>query len=92
MEDTIINVMQRKTNSKLSRRDVFRAGGLAASAAAASAGPEHTAGARETASERVYTTRIGVRPFIDLAALTIDGGLLTLPQGKKAMEEAPAIR
>src|SRR5215469_11493583 len=33
--------------------------------------------------------RIGVRPFINLkAAYTIDGGLLTLPEVKRAMEAA----
>lgn len=40
------------------------------------------------ASAAVYT-RLGVRPFINLkAAYTIDGGLLTLPEVKQAMEDA----
>jgi L-seryl-tRNA(Ser) seleniumtransferase len=62
------------------RRDVFRAGaalGLAGlPAAAAPMAPE------------VYT-RIGAEPFINLTATyTINGGALTLPEVKRAMEEA----
>ena len=68
--------------TKWSRRDVFRAGavgtalGLAGGPAAAAAAPN------------IYA-RIGVRPFINLTATyTINGGTLTLPEVKRAMEEA----
>jgi len=72
-----------KGASGLTRREVFRAGGggtalglLAGSPAAA-------------ASDSNIYTRIGVRPFINLTATyTINGGTLTLPEVKRAMEEA----
>lgn len=78
-----------KSGSGFSRRDVFRTGALATTAeflgkksAMAETAPVRTAG------DNVYT-RIGVRPFINMtAALTINGGLLTLPEVKQAMEEA----
>lgn len=74
--------------SKLNRRDVFRAcgtatvSGLLAGAPALSAMPERTTG------EDVYT-RIGVRPFINMTtSYTINGGTLTWPEVKHAMERA----
>lgn len=76
----------RKNRARLSRRDVFRGGGLAAAGLLAGAAP--AAAAHMPASPDVYT-RIGVKPFINLtAALTINGGLLTLPNVREAMEEA----
>ena len=75
-----------KNRARLSRRDMFRGGGLAASGLLA--GTASTAAAAMPASPSVYT-RVGVKPFINLtAAVTINGGLLTLPNVKKAMEEA----
>ena len=66
---------------------MFRGGGMAAAGLIGSAVPSATA-AGAPASPDVYT-RIGVRPFINLtAAVTINGGLLTLPEVKKAMDEA----
>src|SRR5580693_6574421 len=71
---------------RISRRHLFRTGGLAAAglartdstSAAPAAGP----------SPEVYT-RIGVRPFINCTAtLTINGGSLTLPEVIAAMEQA----
>ena len=70
--------------SGLSRRDVFRTGGLAGALSVltpATMPPAPTGG-------NIYT-RIGVRPFINLTAtFTINGGTLTLPEVKQAMEEA----
>jgi len=80
------NARQRKNRAPLSRRDVFRGGSLAAAGLLAGAAP--AAAAQIPASPDVYT-RIGVKPFINLtAALTINGGLLTLPNVRDAMEEA----
>ena len=75
-----------KNRARLSRRDMFRGGGLAASGLLA--GAASTVAATMPASPSVYT-RVGVKPFINLtAAVTINGGLLTLPNVKQAMEEA----
>jgi L-seryl-tRNA(Ser) seleniumtransferase len=78
-----------KNRSLLSRRQVFRGGGLAAAGLMAGAAPAAASAARgQPAAPDVYT-RVGVRPFINLtAAVTINGGLLTKPDVKKAMEEA----
>lgn len=68
---------------RISRRDTFRLGG-----AAAAAGMMPARAARATNGREVYT-RIGVRPFINLTATyTINGGALTWPEVKRAMEEA----
>ncbi len=65
----------------MNRRDLLRGG--AAGAAGLIRG-----GASPAPTPGVYR-RIGVRPFINLkAAFTIDGGLLTLPEVKQAMEAA----
>jgi L-seryl-tRNA(Ser) seleniumtransferase len=62
-----------------SRRDLFRAGALAAASPLAAA---------PSAAPNIYT-RIGVRPFINLTATyTINGGTLTLPEVKEAMDAA----
>ncbi len=77
---------QPKNRARLSRRDVFR--GSSVAAAGLLAGSTPAGAARMPASPDVYT-RIGVKPFINLtAAVTINGGLLTLPNVKEAMEEA----
>ena len=78
-----------RTNALPSRRDVFRSGGLTAAGLLGAAAPMAAASGRgEPAKPDVYN-RIGVRPFINLtAAVTINGGLLTLPEVKQAMEEA----
>jgi L-seryl-tRNA(Ser) seleniumtransferase len=69
---------------KPNRRDTLRATLLAAAAGTAKAAPPATAGTDAS----VYT-RIGVRPFINLTATyTINGGTLTLPEVKKAMDDA----
>ena len=76
----------RKHRARLSRRDVFRGGSLAAAGLLAGSVP--ATAARMPSSPDVYT-RIDVKPFINLtAAVTINGGLLTLPGVKEAMEEA----
>src|SRR5260370_19052593 len=75
--------------SKVSRRDVSRACGpagvsvlLAGAPAARSAKPEKSIG------EDVYT-RVGIRPFINLTtSWTINGGTLTWPEVKRAMDQA----
>jgi seryl-tRNA(Sec) selenium transferase len=65
----------------MNRRDLLRAGTAGAAAGL-------VRGDAKPASSGVYR-RIGVRPFINLkAAYTIDGGLLTLPEVKRAMEDA----
>ncbi len=72
-------------NSKrISRREAFQASGAVAGLSLLS-GPGQAAA---RAGENVYT-RIGVKPFINLTATyTINGGALTLPEVKRAMEEA----
>ncbi len=77
-----------KASKRISRRDMFRASGLTAgglltaSAAASGATPATNRAAN------LYT-RIGVRPFINCTATyTINGGTLTLPVVKAAMDEA----
>jgi hypothetical protein len=68
--------------SKLRRRDLMGA------TAAATGLLSSTAKSAAVAPESVYT-RVGVRPFINLtAAYTINGGLLTLPEVKAAMDDA----
>jgi L-seryl-tRNA(Ser) seleniumtransferase len=77
---------QPKNRARVSRREVFRGGSLAAAGLLAGSAP--AGAARMPASPDVYTS-IGVKPFINLtAAVTINGGLLTLPNVKEAMEEA----
>ncbi len=78
----------RNRKTRLSRRQMFQAGGMATAwtllvpEAALPAPPDRPA------SENIYT-RIGVRPFINLTATyTINGGALMLPEVKQAMEEA----
>ncbi|MGH9630649.1 MAG: hypothetical protein ACRD7E_20240, partial [Bryobacteraceae bacterium] len=62
------------------RRDAFRATGVAAGLLGTHAS------ARTRRSANLYT-RIGVKPFINLTATyTINGGALTLPQVKRAMD------
>jgi len=75
-----------KTRARLSRRDMFRSGGIAAAGLISGAAP--AAAATMPSSPSVYT-RIGVKPFINLtAAVTINGGLLTVDPVKQAMDEA----
>jgi L-seryl-tRNA(Ser) seleniumtransferase len=82
-----------------SRRDVFRAGGIATAAGllrdvgVANAAP--TAAAASSVQDGRYGagvyTRIGVRPFINLTGtLTINGGALTLPEVRDASHQAAA--
>src|SRR5881296_2588720 len=71
---------------KIHRRDMFRS---AAAAAAAGLAPARAARAAATSNAPDVYTRVGVRPFINLTATyTINGGTLTLPEVKRAMEEA----
>ncbi len=75
---------------KISRRDVFRTGAaaglLAGGGGTAAAAPAATPAINRNAN--IYT-RIGVKPFINCTATyTINGGTLTLPEVKEAMEEA----
>src|SRR5687767_3791660 len=82
--------MNRKSVSNLNRREVLRAAGIATAAGLTGRGaaladadtPPSTNGSNPY-------TKIGVRSFINLTATyTINGGTLTLPEVKKAMEEA----
>ena len=74
--------------SKITRREVFQAAGLAAATGAVARTTDAADTPPSHGTPNIYT-RIGVRPFINLTAtLTINGGTLTLPEVKKAMEEA----
>src|SRR5687768_12938308 len=65
----------------MTRRDAFKTAGAAAAASAVPA-------AAAPAAQNLYT-RIGVKPFINLTATyTINGGALTRPEVKRAMDEA----
>ncbi|HWB83500.1 MAG TPA: aminotransferase class V-fold PLP-dependent enzyme [Bryobacteraceae bacterium] len=80
----------RKQGHGVSRRELFKAGGVAGGMAVAGVGfgVQEATAAAATLTENIYT-QVGVRPAINLtAAWTIYGGLLTLPSVKKAMEEA----
>jgi len=73
--------------SRISRRDVFRTGGMAAAAGLTAAAPA-AAASTKTGGPDVYT-RIGVRPFINATAtLTINGGSRMLPEVIAAIEQA----
>src|SRR5437899_5063743 len=77
----------KRSTAGLSRRDVFRGGGVAA-AASLGAGAPSPAMAATTTGPDVYT-RIGVRPFINTTAtLTINGGSQMLPEVISAIEQA----
>ena len=68
----------------LNRREVFQAGGVAAAWSLLGS----SSAAAKTEGSNIYT-RIGVRPFINLTATyTINGGALSRPEVKQAMEEA----
>src|ERR1051325_8682459 len=72
--------------SKLSRRDVFKRGGLAAAGLAS--GAPGSAEPVPAKGPEVYT-RIGVKPFINCTAtLTINGGSATLPEVIYTIEQA----
>jgi L-seryl-tRNA(Ser) seleniumtransferase len=76
--------MRSRNRRAFSRRDVFRAGGLAAATAASASGAPDSS----PTSPQVYT-RIGVRPFINATAtLTINGGSRMLPEVIAAIEQA----
>src|SRR6185295_6125143 len=85
-----LNNMRNRTRSStagLSRRDIFRSGGVTAAAGLVAAVPSPAAAAT-TARPDVYT-RIGVRPFINTTAtLTINGGSQMLPEVISAIEQA----
>ncbi len=80
--------MKKNQSANLSRRDVLTAGGMTMAASLLPSASRAERTSRAAISDRIYR-RIGVQPFINLkAAYTIDGGLLTLPEVKQAMEEA----
>ncbi|MBM3727777.1 MAG: aminotransferase class V-fold PLP-dependent enzyme [Acidobacteria bacterium] len=72
-----------------SRRAVLAGAGLAAAAAPApGAAPAAEKASPSGPSPDVYT-RAGIKPFINLTAtFTINGGTLTLPEVKRAMDDA----
>jgi len=71
------------------RRDLFRAGGLTTTAAMIGRPPSALAQNADVIGNTNVYSRIGVRPFINLTGgLTINGGLLTLPEVQNAMHEA----
>jgi L-seryl-tRNA(Ser) seleniumtransferase len=79
-----MRLSNRRGEGGVSRRDLVRAGGVAAAAGALAA----PAAAATTAGPEVYT-RLGVKPFINTTAtLTINGGSRTLPEVIAAIEQA----
>jgi L-seryl-tRNA(Ser) seleniumtransferase len=77
-----------KLRGKVTRRDIFRAGGTGA-AAGLLAGPMASPAAAAPEPAANPYLKIGVRPFINtVAAFTINGGLQTRPEVKQAMEQA----
>src|SRR5579883_3164875 len=82
-----MSLRTRRSNPGVSRRDLFRTGGLAA-AGLASHSAAVAAPARMGGGPEVYT-RIGVRPFINCTAtLTINGGSQALPEVISTIEQA----
>src|SRR6185503_1603623 len=83
--------MNRSSDLRLNRREVLRAAGIATAAGLTGRGAalaDADTPPSSTNGSNPYT-KIGVRPFINLTATyTINGGTLTLPEVKKAMEEA----
>jgi len=76
-----------KNSTGLTRRDVFQTGALSAAGLLGGAASPADAAARPVRAT-VYE-RIGVRPFLNLTgAFTMNGGMLTLPEVKEAMDEA----
>ncbi len=74
--------MNRKRNLK--RRDLFQAGALTAAGLLAG----RAAPAASRGRPHLYES-LGVRPFLNLTgAYTINGGMLTLPEVREAMDEA----
>ena len=85
---TALNGGNMNPRSRITRRQVFQAAGLAATTGAVARTTAAAGHATSPGTPNIYT-RIGVRPFINLTAtITISGGTLTLPEVKKAMEEA----
>ncbi len=82
-----MSLRTRRSNPGVSRRDLFRTGGLAA-AGLASHSAAVAAPARMGGGPEVYT-RIGVRPFINCTATyTINGGSQMLPEVIETIEQA----
>ena len=72
------------------RRDLFHAGALTtAGLLGANMPAAAAAGSRTRPARSPVYERLGVRPFLNLTgAFTINGGMLTLPEVKEAMDEA----
>ncbi|HWB83828.1 MAG TPA: aminotransferase class V-fold PLP-dependent enzyme [Bryobacteraceae bacterium] len=80
--------MKRKTVTGMDRRSVILTAGAGLAAQFLTPAPARAAQAVTDHATEVYT-RIGVRPFITLTATsTVNGGGLTLPEVKSAMEAA----
>jgi D-glucosaminate-6-phosphate ammonia-lyase len=85
VKETSVHSEKKQGRKGIKRRDVFRAGGVAALIAAA---PVDPASAATAPTPDVYL-RLGVRPFINTTAtLTINGGSRTLPEVIAAIEQA----
>ena len=76
--------------TKPTRREVFRRSGMTAAAGLLGA---HTAAAAPKGPTVTDTyKRLGVRPFLNLTgAFTMNGGMLTLPEVKEAMDQASRL-
>lgn len=83
-----MSTRSRRSTSGLSRRDIFRTGGMAAAAGLTANAASAAKPARAGGGPEVYT-RIGVKPFINCTAtLTINGGSQMLPEVIEAIEQA----
>src|SRR5579863_6249994 len=78
-----------RARTNFSRRDIFRACGTAGvSGLLADAPAAYAAKPGKSIGEDVYT-KVGIRPFINMTtSWTINGGTLTLPEVKQAMDQA----
>jgi len=79
-----------KSGRSVTRRDLFRSGGVAAAAGLSGSSPADASAAAPSAepSPDVYT-RLGVKPFISCTAtITINGGSRLLPEVIAAVEQA----
>ena len=78
----------RRMISGVSRRDIFRACGTGTAGGLLASAPFSAVAADKAGGVDIYG-RIGVRPFINMTgSFTINGGMLTWPEVKEAMEKA----
>src|SRR5450432_23642 len=77
-----------RARTNFSRRDIFRACGTASVSGLLGAPAALAAEPQRSTGEEIYT-RVGIRPFINMTtSWTINGGTLTWPEVKHAMDQA----